>query len=192
MPPIKPYRVLCVDDDEDACEMLSSLLQAEGLDVTCAGTAAEAWVRIKTESFDLYMLDGWLPHLSGFDFCREIREFDLITPILFYSGAAYETDKQKGFAAGANAYVTKPEVETLIRVTLGLVAGARVARAPVPYVGGQHYGVESEFSTELLSAGATATDFITIIETGLFRSRPRKQSIAACVGTVVARGRTKE
>ena len=44
MPSMTPYQVLCVDDDEDACEMLSLLLKSQGIEVTCAGSAAEAWL----------------------------------------------------------------------------------------------------------------------------------------------------
>jgi CheY-like chemotaxis protein len=37
---------------------------------------------------------------SGIDLCRKLGEFNLLTPILFYSGAAYESDTQQAFAAG--------------------------------------------------------------------------------------------
>lgn len=117
-------RVLCVDDDQDACEMLSVLLNAYEIDASCAPSAAEAWLKIKAERFDLYLLDAWLPGLDGFEFCRQIRETDSNTPIVFYSGAAYDADKLKGIAAGANAYVTKPNVEGLVKTMLDLMATA--------------------------------------------------------------------
>jgi DNA-binding response OmpR family regulator len=86
---------------------------------------------ISKQSFDLYVLDGWLPRLDGFEFCRQIRMGDSITPILFYSGAAYDSDKQKGFAAGANAYLVKPNVESLVETMLSLLAETRnVATKP--------------------------------------------------------------
>jgi DNA-binding response OmpR family regulator len=121
------FRVLCVDDDPDACEMLSELLNLSGIKSRCAHSAAEAWRMILTERFDLYLLDAWLPDLDGFEFCRQIRAIDSITPILFYSGAAYETDRQKGMGAGANAYLVKPEVEGLIETMWSLIAEARNA-----------------------------------------------------------------
>lgn len=124
-------RILCVDDDEDACEMLSVLLSSYGIDTTCTQSAIDAWPLIKNKCFDLYLLDGWLPRTDGFEFCRQIREFDSKTPIVFYSGAAYEADKQKGFAAGANAYVTKPDVDGLIKTLKRLIAEARVENTPV-------------------------------------------------------------
>lgn len=152
MPSNSLFRVLCVDDDTDACEMLSLLLQSEEIDVTCASSAAEAWLKIKDQPFDLYLLDGWLPKLDGFEFCRQIRESDSHTPIVFYSGAGYEADKQMGFAAGANAYVTKPDVEGLIEVTKDLVAKARAEQVAVPWISNRPPLVKQHrFSTRLFS-----------------------------------------
>ena len=70
------------------------------------------------------MLEGWLPYIDGFAFCRQLRESDAKTPILFYSGAAYESDRQKGIAAGANDYVAKPDIESLIEKMVDLIAQA--------------------------------------------------------------------
>lgn len=121
------FRVLCVDDDADACEMLSQLLKLSGIESQCAHSAGAAWRMILTEQFDLYLLDAWLPDLDGFEFCRQIRAIDSITPILFYTGAAYDSDRQKGIGAGANAYLVKPEVEGLIEVMLSLITEAKKA-----------------------------------------------------------------
>ena len=101
-------RVLCVDDDEDSRVMLVTLLKQAFIEATAVGTAAQALSLIQAEHFDMYMLDGWLPEIDGFELCRLIRESDSTTPILFYSGAAYDTDKERAFLAGANAYVRKP------------------------------------------------------------------------------------
>jgi len=62
----------------------------------------------------LYLLNSWLPDLDGFELCRRMRDFDSLTPILFFSGAAYEADKKKGIEAGADAYVTKPDIYGLV------------------------------------------------------------------------------
>ena len=111
-------RVLCVDDDEDAREMVSELLKFSLIETRAVGTAAQALSAIQTERFDLYLLDAWLPDLDGVELCRRMRFLDAHTPVLFYSGAAYEDDKKRAIEAGANAYVTKPDIEGLIgRVT---------------------------------------------------------------------------
>ena len=114
-------RVLCVDDDLDACEMLSVLLSYCNIEASCLGSAEEAWQLIKLDRFDLYLLDSWLPGCDGFELCRQIRAVDLHTPILFYSAAAYDVDKQKGIEAGANAYLTKPDVDVLVQTIMNLL-----------------------------------------------------------------------
>jgi DNA-binding response OmpR family regulator len=122
MPLSSLARVLSVDDDADAGEMLSLLLKSYGIEITCAHSAQEAWPLITAEDFDLYLLDAWLPQLDGFELCRQIRAVDRKTPVLFYSGAAYEADRTKGMAAGANAYVVKPDVANLIETMTALIS----------------------------------------------------------------------
>ncbi|MDQ2920596.1 MAG: response regulator [Acidobacteriota bacterium] len=107
--------------------MLSELLKLSGIKSRSAQSADEAWGMISTQRFDLYVLDAWLPDLDGFEFCRQIRAIDSNTPIIFYSGAAYDSDRQMGIGAGANAYLVKPEVEGLIEAMSGLIAEAKKA-----------------------------------------------------------------
>ena len=107
-------RVLCVDDDEDFREMVSALLKLLRIEAKVVPTAAQALWLIQAERFDLYLLDAWLPGVDGFELCRQMRDLDARTPILFFSGAAYETDKKRAIEAGANAYLIKPDVDGLI------------------------------------------------------------------------------
>ena len=115
MPPSTRPRVLCVDDDEDSRVMLVTLLKHAFIEAKAVGTAAQALSLIQAEHFDLYMLDGWLPEIDGFELCRRMRAFDPHVPILFFSGAAYEADKKKGIEAGADDYVVKPNISELVR-----------------------------------------------------------------------------
>jgi len=108
-------RVLCVDDDEDSRVMLITLLKHALIEAKAVGTAEQALSSIQLERFDLYLLDASLPDLDGFELCRRMRDFDPNTPILFFSGAAYEqADKRRGIEAGANAYVIKPDLDGLL------------------------------------------------------------------------------
>ncbi len=127
MPTPNPFRILCVDDDEDAGEMLGLLLNSLQVEVTCVQTAAQAWTKINTKPFDLLVLDVWLPQLDGLEFCRQVRKFDSAVKILFYSGAAMDADRMRGLAAGADVYLVKPEVESLLKTVASLVgqSGAR-------------------------------------------------------------------
>jgi CheY-like chemotaxis protein len=105
-----PYKkqILCVDDEEDTCAMLSALLGLVNCEVSTAGTAAEALEMIAVGGFDLYLLDNWLPGGSGAELCRKIRESDPSTPVVFYSGAALDSEREEALAAGAQAYLVKP------------------------------------------------------------------------------------
>ena len=69
---------------------------------------------LQTERFDLCLLDSRLPDIDGFELCRRMRAVDPHTPILFFSGAAYEADKKRGIEAGANAYLIKPDLDGLL------------------------------------------------------------------------------
>ena len=111
-------RILYVEDDEDSREMLSTLLKSWRIEARAVATADQALQLMAAERFDLYLLDTSLPDVDGFELCRRLRASDPHTPILFFSGAGYETDKQRGFEAGANAYVVKPDVDGLVgRIT---------------------------------------------------------------------------
>ncbi len=106
-------RVLYADDNEDACFMLSTLLGFSDIETTSTNTVDQALKLAQAERFDLYLLDTRFPEGSGLDLCRKLREFNSQTPIVFYSGDAREIDKANGLAAGADAYLVKPNTDTV-------------------------------------------------------------------------------
>ncbi len=99
--------ILCADDDE-TCQMLTVTLGVSDIEVKSTHTVAGAWRLARIEQFDLYLLETRLPDGDGFDLCRRLRRFVPHAPIVFYSCEAYPIDRQKGFAAGADDYLTKP------------------------------------------------------------------------------------
>ena len=101
-------KILYTEDDADTRELVSFVLTRSNCKVTLADNDDEALLLARTNHFDLYMIDNWMPGCSGIDLCKKLREFDSSTPILFYSGAAYDKDKEEAFASGAQAYLTKP------------------------------------------------------------------------------------
>lgn len=113
--------ILYAEDDKDARDMLSALLGFSDIDVSFARSVEEAFQLAQNERFDLYLLDSGFPDGSGLELCRQLREFNQQTPIVFYSGDAYETDKQKGLAAGANAYLVKPDSDTIVETIFRLI-----------------------------------------------------------------------
>jgi len=145
------YRVLYAEDNEDARFMLSTLLGFSGIDVLCANTIEEAFQAAQNEHFDAYLLDSIFPDGSGLELCRQLREFNPQTPIVFYSSDAYETDRQKGLAAGAQAYLVKPEVDTVIPTLLQLVT--QVSET-AQYAGVENFCVNPPYRQISISANA--------------------------------------
>ena len=101
-------RILYAEDDLDTRELTSIILTQAGFEVVCADSAVDAVQLAKEQSFDAYLLDNWMPEISGWELCQQIKQFDAQTPIIFYSAAAFQSDKDKAFEMGAHAYVTKP------------------------------------------------------------------------------------
>lgn len=100
-------RILCVEDHQATRELLQMLFNLHGYEARFAATIAEALLLARSERFDLYLLDNFLPDGSGIDLCQWIREFDRETPVVFYSLWNAEDDRQRALAAGAQAYLGK-------------------------------------------------------------------------------------
>ena len=127
--PSPKARVLCTEDNPDTRELLIVLLRCAGYDVVCADNAKEALMLAKSEPFDLYLVDGWLPDSSGLSLTKWIREFDKTTPVLFYSGAAYDSDLRNAFNAGASGYLVKPaDNEKLLSEIRRLIESSKLVR----------------------------------------------------------------
>ena len=101
-------RILFAEDHADTRELVTFVLTQNNCEVVTADNYDHALLLAQKDSFDLYILDNWLPDKSGVDLCLRLREIDATTPILFYSGAASETDKTTALSCGAQAYITKP------------------------------------------------------------------------------------
>ena len=122
-------RVLCVDDHHDTSEMLQLLLAEENYEVHTAATMEEACRLAENFSYDLYVLDKRLPDGTGLELCERLNILTPGVPCIFYSGDAYEIHRREAMAAGAAAYVAKPNVEGLISAVHDLLANAECATA---------------------------------------------------------------
>jgi CheY-like chemotaxis protein len=107
-------RILYVDDHDDSGEMLKLLLAPMDYEVVAARSVDEALEFARTEQFDLYVLDKRLPDGSGIELCKQLTKMSPTVPCIFYSGDTYEVHRQEAAAAGASAYVMKPDVDALI------------------------------------------------------------------------------
>ena len=105
---INTPRVLYIEDHDDTRELVTLVLEQKSYEVVTGSTIQSGVDLAHAENFDLYLLDSWLPDGSGLDLCRQIREFDQATPIVFYSAAAFEMDRHEALESGAQAYLVKP------------------------------------------------------------------------------------
>lgn len=103
-------RILCVDDHVDSCELmkfiLSDALPEDRVDIV--NDPEEALDLITHVSYDLYLLDLYLPGTDGAELCRRIRSIDAEGPVIFVSGAVRQSDKQTAHAAGGDVFLSKP------------------------------------------------------------------------------------
>lgn len=113
MPQVKCC-ILCIDDHEDTSEMLKLLLVQEDYEVVTAVTIQEALKLATSQEFDLYVFDKHLPDGSGIELCRQLNEATPGIPCILYSGDAYDIHRAEALAAGADAYVAKPDIDGLI------------------------------------------------------------------------------
>jgi DNA-binding response OmpR family regulator len=118
----KKRRVLLVDDEEDARDLVTLTLIEYTL--ICARDFDEGLRLAQQRGFDLYILDSWMPDKSGVELCRAIREFDPHTPIWFYSAAAYGRDIEEAIRAGAQDYLVKPIIPNELRQAVAQLLSA--------------------------------------------------------------------
>jgi two-component system OmpR family response regulator len=110
-----PQRVLCVEDNEDIRFMLATILKGAGYECVTVAAPPAASGLARSEHFDLFILDNKFDEGSGVELCRTLRANRPDTPVIFYSGAASDSDREAALSAGACAYVAKPGIEGLMR-----------------------------------------------------------------------------
>ncbi len=101
-------KILVVEDDPILLDAISELLRSEQHLIDAVGNGHDASAALRINSFDLVILDWSLPGLSGVDLCRQIRAGRSNVPVLMLTAHADIADKEAGFDAGADDYLTKP------------------------------------------------------------------------------------
>jgi len=103
-------KILIAEDEPNIVLSLEFLLKGAGYEVAVARDGAVAINLAATLHPDLVVLDVMLPLLDGFEVCRQIRGNPVLknARILMLTARGRESEMEKGVAAGANAYMTKP------------------------------------------------------------------------------------
>lgn len=99
--------ILAVDDDPDICELLTTYLTGQGLDVTIARDGNAMHAVLRTRPVHLVLLDLGLPGEDGLQLLRELRHGSNI-PVIVLTGKGDPIDRIVGLEIGADDYVTKP------------------------------------------------------------------------------------
>ena len=130
--PAPLHRILCTEDDADTRELITFVLSRNQCEVVTSETPALAIELARAAHFDLYLIDNWMPRMSGSELCEKLRLFDAETPILFYSGAAFPKDKAEAYASGAQGYLVKPaDNDELVAEVFRLIAESQSKRETV-------------------------------------------------------------
>ena len=100
-------RILVVEDERNMRDIIRDYLTAHGLECDLARDGQEALELLRDNDYDAVALDVLMPRLDGFGVCRAVRRHSAV-PILFLTALGDEEDVLRGYALGADDYVTKP------------------------------------------------------------------------------------
>lgn len=99
--------ILIVDDEQDIAELISDVLTDVGYKTTIANNGYQALDLVKSNKYDLILLDIMMPGLNGNETCSKLRELTKC-PIIFVTAKNTINDKVNGLDIGADDYITKP------------------------------------------------------------------------------------
>jgi len=117
--------VLIVDDSRFILDMTDFIISFEGYNVLTALGGLEALEIMNKDAVDLAVIDINMPGMDGYTLIKKIRSDTIFEeiPVIIVTTEAEAKDKQKGFEAGANAYLIKPvqpnEIIAQIRLLIG-------------------------------------------------------------------------
>jgi len=120
-------RVLVVDDSQTARKLIAGKLEASGYNVLCAENGREAIQFAKTAAPALALVDIGMPMMDGYAVCRSLRDEPATQsiPVILISGKDGYFEEDRGTAAGASGFITKPfGPETLMKTVQNFLAVA--------------------------------------------------------------------
>ena len=111
-------RLLLVDDNEDARELLAGLLELQGYQIRTAGDATDALALAAAWRPHIVVLDLGLPEMDGWELARQLRQLEGLSEvrIVALTGYGSERDRERSREAGIDLHLLKPiEVAQLVR-----------------------------------------------------------------------------
>lgn len=101
-------RILVVEDEVEIADFLTRGLREEGYTVEHAADGVDAWHRLRTEAWDLVLLDWWLPGQDGLSVLKRYRQEGGSATVLFLTARDAISDRVRGLDGGADDYLCKP------------------------------------------------------------------------------------
>jgi PAS domain S-box-containing protein len=104
-------RILVVDDSQEYCDLLKTLLSRNGYEAVSAGDGIEALEKLRAGAFDLVISDVLMPRMDGFQLCREVKTDEKLKaiPIVFLTGQYTDAEDEELLQSlGAALYLVKP------------------------------------------------------------------------------------
>ena len=101
-------RILVVEDEPEIAAFLTRGLREDGFTVERVADGTAAGHRLRTESWDIVLLDWWLPGIDGLTVLRRFREAGGTTPVLLLTARDAISDRVRGLDGGADDYLCKP------------------------------------------------------------------------------------
>lgn len=100
-------RILVIEDERPLARALELKLGHEGFETKIVNDGRTAIDTIKSEQFDMILLDLMMPVVDGFAVLKEVKEFGVKTPIIVISNLSMEVDRNKVIELGASELLVK-------------------------------------------------------------------------------------
>src|SRR5580700_7465442 len=101
-------RLLVIEDEDEIADFLLRGLREEGYAVERAANGEDGWHHLKTGTWDVILLDWWLPGSDGLTLLKRFRQAGHATPVLFLTARDAVSDRVRGLDDGADDYLCKP------------------------------------------------------------------------------------
>jgi two-component system copper resistance phosphate regulon response regulator CusR len=101
-------RILVIEDEDEIADFLVRGLREEGFTVERAADGEDGWHHLKSGTWDVVLLDWWLPGSDGLSLVRRFRQLGRNTPVLFLTARDAVSDRVRGLDGGADDYLCKP------------------------------------------------------------------------------------
>ncbi len=174
-------QILIVEDEVAIADTLLFALNGNGFAARHVSLAGEALVLLRREKIDMVILDVGLPDMTGFEVCKQLRQFSAV-PVMFLTARAEEIDRVVGLEIGADDYVVKPfsprEVVARVRAILKRSSGGNRSAEGSEEFQVDHERLQIRFCNQLLKLTALEFRLLLQLLTAPQRVLSREQLLA--------------